>query len=117
MIKRNSVIPDYQFRKVGNQDKIRPLMSSAGTAARLRMEGREGGRVRPQIQFIDKVMDIRPPIPEIIHCSCDHAEVSVSSSSGIEKTVKIRQNAVREVEGHGHRRGKSLRQSLGLSRH
>ena len=32
------------------------------------------------MQFIDKVMDNRPPIP------CDHAEVSVSSSSCTENT-------------------------------
>ena len=42
---------------------------------RLRM-----GRLRLQMQLIDKVMDIRPPIP------CDHAEVSVSSSSCTENT-------------------------------
>ena len=36
-------------------------------------------------------MDIRPPIPVIIQYSCDHAEVSVSSSSCTEKTLKILQ--------------------------
>ena len=36
-------------------------------------------------------MDIRPPIPVIIQYSCDHAEVSVSSSSCSEKALKILQ--------------------------
>ena len=36
-------------------------------------------------------MDIRPTILVIIQCSCDHAEVIVSSSSCTEQTLKILQ--------------------------
>ena len=45
---------------VKDQDKIRPPMSSAATAARWKM--RMKTVEVPQMQFIDKVMDVRPPI-------------------------------------------------------
>ena len=54
----------------------------------------DGGDFEPQMQFLDKVMDIRPPIPVIIQCSCDHAEVSVSRSRCAENTRENPTDAV-----------------------